>query len=196
MYLDGYIGSAMAGVYLVLGFAEYIAGPAVLFDLYQFPLTHRRTSASIFTCPWPSKVWKSHLESKLPRSFRCHLSSPGFGFGVACLGISGGSWKSPGPLRYLVLFWMQVTPSTLYLIYVIKAGPPWNTYHNSVKKKTKTQTQQLIFSFGQRIWQSNYVSLYVSWTYVICGIFLECFVSGGTFQMWTWVKDHKTIDIG
>ena len=67
-----------------------------------------------------------------------------FGFGVACLGILGGSRKSPRPLRYLESFWMQLFHSTLYLIYLIQTGPPWNTYHNSVKKK---QTHQLIFSF-------------------------------------------------
>ena len=45
MYLDGYIGSAMAGVYLVLGCAKYISGPAVLVDLYKFPIVVSRTRA-------------------------------------------------------------------------------------------------------------------------------------------------------
>ena len=116
-----------------------------------------------------------------------------FGFGVACLGILGGSRKSPRPLRYLESFWMQLFHSTLYLIYLIQTRPPWNTYHNSVKKKADTSIN---LQFCQRIRESKNTSLDVSSIYGLCGIFLECFVSGRIFQMWTWVKDHKTIDIG
>ena len=56
MNLDGYIGSVMTGVYLVIGFAKYIAGPTVLVDLYKFPLTHKKPAASTFTCLWTFKV--------------------------------------------------------------------------------------------------------------------------------------------
>ena len=35
----------MAGVYLVLGCAKYISGPAVLVDLYKFPIVVSRTRA-------------------------------------------------------------------------------------------------------------------------------------------------------
>ena len=97
--LHGYIGSPMAVVYLVHGFTEYIAGIAVLFDVYKFPLTHKRPSASIFTCLWSSEVRNKHLESKLPRSFRCHVSSPGFWFWCGLFRDFGGQQKIPTPTQ-------------------------------------------------------------------------------------------------
>ena len=55
----------MAGVYLVLGFAEYIAGPAMLVDLYNFHLLIKSflppSSISMAIQSWKKK----HLESKL-----------------------------------------------------------------------------------------------------------------------------------
>ena len=156
---------------------------------------------SSLTCGLPkleTNTWKANCQGVSDALYLVQI----FGFGVACLEIYGGSRRSPGPLRYLVSFWMQFTHSTLYLIYLIQTGPPWNTYHNSVKNKqtnknsTQQQTQQLIFSFIQRIRQSKNTSFDVSCTYVICGIFLAFFVCVGISQMWTWVKDHQKIDIG
>ena len=93
--LHGYIGSAVASVYPVLGFTEYIAGLVVLVDLYKFPLTHKRPSASIFTYLWSSEVRNKHLKGKLPRSFRCSLSSPSFGFWHGLFRDLWGQQKSP-----------------------------------------------------------------------------------------------------
>ena len=84
--------------YVVL--QEYIAGPAVLIDLNEgLPVTHKRPSASIFTCFWPSKVRKKHLESKLPRSFRCCLSSSGFWFWCALFRDFWEKQKIPRPTQ-------------------------------------------------------------------------------------------------
>ena len=46
---------------------------------------------------------------------------------------------------------MQFTHSTLYLIYLIRTGSPWNTYHNSVKKNADTTIDLQFWSEAQAV---------------------------------------------
>lgn len=72
--LDGFIGSAMAAVLLVLHPAEHTAGPAAIVQFYEFPLpTKSNLPFSSLTCGHS----EFYIECKL-QTVGCHLCCPGF----------------------------------------------------------------------------------------------------------------------
>ena len=107
---------------------------------------------SSLSCGHPkieTNIWKGNCQGVC-------LSGPDFWFWGDLFRGFWGQQKIPRTLRYLISFWMQFTHSTLYLIYLIQTGPPWNTYH---KKKKKAGT-----TIDLQFWSDDQaVKIHITW---------------------------------
>ena len=95
---------------------------------------------SSLSCGHPkieTNIWKGNCQGVC-------LSGPDFWFWGDLFRGFWGQQKIPRTLRYLISFWMQFTHSTLYLIYLIQTGPPWNTYHKKKKGRHNNWSSVLV----------------------------------------------------
>lgn len=142
----GLIGSDTASTYLLPSPAEHTVGPAVIVLLYEFSLSHEKTSASFLTGLWPFWVWKNTWRQTCQGVWNAMYLVLVSVLEVARLGISGGSREAPGPLRYLGWFWMKFIHSTIYDI-----STTCRHFLRHLAALWRKQTQSLNFSFSQRV---------------------------------------------